>query len=244
MIRADLTGHTAVVTAAAQGIGRASVTALAECGAVVWATDINADGLTGYPDTVHTLQLDVRDRSNIDEVIGVAQPSILVNCAGFVHGGTVEDITDGDWDFALSLNVRSMVDMMQAALPAMKTAGRGSIVNISSVASSLKAVPNRCLYSTTKAAILGLTKSVAADYITQGIRCNAICPGTVDTPSLHDRLRATGDYDAAHAAFVARQPMGRLGTTEEIASLVVYLASDEAAFVTGQPFIIDGGWAG
>jgi 2-keto-3-deoxy-L-fuconate dehydrogenase len=161
-----------------------------------------------------------------------------------VHNGTVLQVTDQEWDFAFDLNVRSMLRTIRAALPGMIARGGGSIINMSSACSSVIGAPNRFVYGTTKAAVIGLTKSVASDYITQGIRCNAICPGTVDSPSLHERLTATGDYEKAMKAFVARQPMGRLATAEEIAALVVYLASDESAFTTGQPHIIDGGWSG
>ena len=173
-----------------------------------------------------------------------AQPDVLFNCAGFVHNGTVLQVTDQEWDFAFDLNVRSMLRTIRAALPGMIARGGGSIINMSSACSSVIGAPNRFVYGTTKAAVIGLTKSVASDYITQGIRCNAVCPGTVDSPSLHERLTATGDYEKAMKAFVARQPMGRLATAEEIAALVVYLASDESAFTTGQPHIIDGGWSG
>ena len=173
-----------------------------------------------------------------------AHPDVLFNCAGFVHGGTILETTDAEFDFAMNLNVRSMMHTIQASLPGMLERGGGSIVNISSVASSIMGVPNRFIYGTSKAAVIGLTKSVAKDFITQGIRCNCICPGTVESPSLHERLRATGDYDAAMKAFIARQPMGRIATAEEIAALVVYLASDESGFTTGQAHIIDGGMAG
>ena len=183
------------------------------------------------------------DTAAVQEGVSRTKPDILFNCAGFVHHGSIMDASDEEWDFAFDLNVRSMFRTIQAALPNMLERGTGSIINMSSVASSVIGAPNRFVYGTTKAAVLGLTKSVARDYVTTGIRCNAICPGTVDSPSLHDRLRATGDYEAAMRAFVGRQPMGRIAQAEEIAALVVYLASDESAFTTGQAHIIDGGWA-
>ena len=173
-----------------------------------------------------------------------SNPDVLFNCAGFVHSGTVLDVSDDEWDFAFDLNLRSMLRTIRAALPAMLKRQSGSIINMSSACSSIIGAPNRFVYGTTKAAVIGLTKSVAIDFITKGIRCNAICPGTVDSPSLHERLHATGNYEEAMQAFVARQPMGRLATAEEIAALVVYLASDESAFTTGQTHIIDGGWSG
>jgi 2-keto-3-deoxy-L-fuconate dehydrogenase len=242
-----LAGRRALVTAAGQGIGRASALALAANGASVLATDINPATLAELDglglSNLETLVLDVRD----DEAVATGIPSdgldILLNCAGFVHSGTIMEATDDEWDLAFDLNVRSAFRTTRAALPGMVSQGRGSIINMASVVSSIVGAPNRFIYGTTKAAVIGLTKSVAKDYVTTGVRCNAICPGTVDTPSLHDRLRAMGDYDAAMEAFVARQPMGRLGTAEEIAALVVYLASDDSAFTTGQTFTIDGGWA-
>jgi 2-keto-3-deoxy-L-fuconate dehydrogenase len=188
--------------------------------------------------------VDARDPAQITAAAERAQPDILVNCAGFVHNGTILDATEYEWDFAFDLNVKSMFHTIRAVLPGMLERGGGSIVNMASAASSIIGAPNRCVYGATKAAVIGLTKSVAKDYIAQGVRCNAVCPGTVDTPSLHDRLRATGDYDAALVAFTARQPMGRLATADEIAALVVYLASDESAFMTGQAEVIDGGWSG
>ena len=198
------------------------------------------EGLDGIDS--HTL--DVTDGAAVKSAIESAGPlDVLFNCAGFVHNGTMLECDEDDWNFSMNLNVRSMYYTIRAALPAMIESGGGSIINMSSVASSLKGVPNRFIYTTTKAAVLGLTKSVAADNVTTGIRCNAICPGTVESPSLHDRLRATGDYDAAMIDFVARQPMGRLGTTDEIGHLAIYLASDESAFTTGQAHIVDGGWA-
>jgi 2-dehydro-3-deoxy-L-fuconate 4-dehydrogenase len=243
-----LTGKRALLTAAGQGIGRATALAMAAEGAEVFATDVNDAALASLAEEagggVTTFRMDVRDDASVKEGVARANPDILFNCAGFVHSGTILDASDDDWDFAFDLNVRSMYRTIRAALPGMLERGTGSIINISSAASSIIGAPNRFVYGTTKAAVIGLTKSVARDFITTGVRCNAICPGTVDSPSLHDRLRATGDYDAAMKAFIARQPMGRIGTAEEIAALAVYLGSDESAFTTGQPHVIDGGWSG
>jgi 2-keto-3-deoxy-L-fuconate dehydrogenase len=237
-----------LVTAAGQGIGRAAALAMAAEGAEVFATDINPEGLAQLKSeatgTLEIFELDVRSVASVVAGVEVAQPDVLFNCAGFVHNGTVLEASDEDWDFAFDLNVRSMLRTVRAALPGMLERGSGSIINMSSACSSVIGAPNRFVYGTTKAAVLGLTKSVAIDYITKGIRCNAICPGTVESPSLHDRLHATGDYEAAMKAFIARQPMGRIAKAEEIAALVVYLASDESAFTTGQAHIIDGGWSG
>ena len=237
-----------LVTAAGQGIGRAAALAMAAEGADVFATDINPEGLAQLKSeatgTLEIFELDVRSEASVVAGVALAQPDVLFNCAGFVHNGTVLEASDEDWDFAFDLNVRSMLRTVRAALPGMLERGSGSIINMSSACSSVIGAPNRFVYGTTKAAVLGLTKSVAIDYITKGIRCNAICPGTVESPSLHDRLHATGDYEAAMKAFVARQPMGRIAKAEEIAALVVYLASDESAFTTGQAHIIDGGWSG
>lgn len=240
-----LDGKTALVTAAGQGIGKAVAMMFAAQGARVIATDINPETLAELEgQSVETSVLDVTDKAAVDSLISSAGPlDVLFNCAGFVHNGTILDCDEDAWDFSFNLNVRSMYYTIGAALPGMLKSGGGSIVNMSSVASSLKGVPNRFVYTTTKAAVLGLTKSVAADYVTDGIRCNAICPGTVESPSLHDRLRATGDYDKAMADFIARQPMGRLGRVEEIANLALYLASDDSGFTTGQSHIVDGGWA-
>ena len=235
-----LAGKRAFVTAAGQGIGRACVKALTANGAQVIATDLNPDLLTGLS-AEKAFGLDVLDKDALQAAVKEAAPDILVNCAGYVHGGSVLDVSDDDFAFAMHLNVRAQMHAIQAALPGMIDKGRGSIVNIASVASSIMGLPNRCIYGTSKAAVVGLTKSVAADFVTKGITCNAIAPGTVDSPSLHDRLKATGDYDAAMAAFVARQPMGRIGTAPEIADLVVYLASDETQYMTGQCISIDGG---
>ena len=243
-----LKGKSALVTAAGQGIGRASAIALANEGAEVLATDINKITLSELDDIKHsnisTFELDVLDDKSIKNCINKARPDILFNCAGFVHNGTILEATDDEWDFAFNLNVRSMYKTITNVLPIMLEKGGGSIINMSSAVSSIIGAPNRFIYGATKAAVIGLTKSIAIDYITKGIRCNCICPGTVDSPSLHQRLEATGNYETAMQNFTARQPMGRLATPEEIAALVVYLASDESAFTTGQPHIIDGGWSG
>lgn len=237
-----LKGKRAFITAAGQGIGRAIAEAYLSEGAEVTATDLKGDLLAGL-DGADCVALDVTDKTALQAAITTVAPDILVNCAGVVHGGSILEATDDDLDFALNLNVRAMFHSVQAAVPGMLEKGQGAIVNIASVASSILAAPNRFVYGTTKAAVIGLTKSVAVDFVTNSIRCNAICPGTVDSPSLHDRLRATGDYEAAMEAFVARQPMGRIGRAEEIAALAVYLGSDESAFTTGQTHIVDGGWA-
>jgi len=243
-----LLGKRVLVTAAGQGIGLASAIVMAGEGAQVFATDINSDTLAELNakniSNIETFELDALSKESINEGVEHAQPDVLFNCAGFVHHGTILDCTDEEWDFATNLNMRSMFWAIQAALPGMLERGIGSIINMSSAASSVIGAPNRFAYGMSKAAVIGLTKSVACDYIDKGIRCNCICPGTVDSPSLHDRLHATGDYEAAMKAFVARQPMGRIATAEEIAALVVYLASDESAFTTGQPHVIDGGWSG
>ena len=231
----------AFITAAGQGIGRAIAERYLAEGARVVATDLKAQLLEGLD--CETAPLDVTDRAALTAAIQRAEPDILVNCAGFVHAGALLEATDAEFDFAMALNVRAQFHAMQAAVPGMVARGGGAIVNIASVASSIVAAPNRCIYGMSKAAVIGLTKSVAVDYVTQGIRVNAICPGTVDSPSLHDRLRAMGDYETARAQFEARQPMGRIGTAEEIAHLAVYLGSDESAFTTGQAHVIDGGWA-
>jgi 2-keto-3-deoxy-L-fuconate dehydrogenase len=243
-----LKGKTALVTAAGQGMGRACAIAMAAEGAEVWATDLNPRLLDGFDGVagIRCVQLDVLDKNAIARVIvAMPQVDVLFNCAGFVHSGTALQATDEEWNFALNLNVRSQFWAIQAALPRMLQndggQGKGSIINMASVCSSIKGLPNRFIYGTTKAAVIGLTKSVAADYVANGIRCNAICPGTVDTPSLQDRINANPDPVAARQAFIARQPMGRLATAEEIAPLVLYLASDESAFVTGQAYAVDGG---
>lgn len=239
-----LKGKTALVTAAGQGIGHASVLAMAAEGAEVWATDVNEALLARYAGVanVRTARLDVLDKAAIDALVGgLSKLDVLFNCAGVVHNGTVQQAGDADLDFAFRLNVRAQMWTIQAALPLMLAAGRGSIINMASVCSSMKGLPNRFVYGTTKAAVLGLTKSVAADYVAQGIRCNAVCPGTVDTPSLGERINANADPEAARKAFIARQPMGRLAQAEEIAPVVVFLASDESIFATGQAFTVDGG---
>ena len=239
-----LKGKTAFVTAAAQGIGRATALAFAAEGAQVIATDVNAAKLAEIEGRgIRTLVLDVRDSAAVK---AAAQPvDILFNCAGFVHQGSVLEANEAEWDFAFDLNVKSMFRTVSAFLPAMLAAGGGAVINMASVASSVKGVPNRFIYGASKAAVVGLTKSVAADFAVQGIRCNCICPGTVQSPSLDDRIAtnaaAAGSLAAARAAFVARQPLGRLGRPEEIAALAVYLASDDAQFVTGQALVIDGG---
>jgi 2-keto-3-deoxy-L-fuconate dehydrogenase len=239
-----LEGKTAIVTAAAQGIGRATALAFAREGARVLACDINEAklGETAKTPGVTALRLDVTDAVAARDFMRAAGAvDALVNVAGFVHHGTVMDAKDQEWAFAWNLNVMGMVNTIRAVLPGMLERGRGSIVNIASVAGSIKGIVNRAVYGTTKAAVIGLTKSVAADYVGKGIRCNCVCPGTVQSPSLDQRIAALGDAEAARKAFIARQPMGRLGTAEEVAAVCVYLASDEALFTTGQPFIVDGG---
>ncbi|MFZ9020403.1 MAG: SDR family oxidoreductase [Paracoccaceae bacterium] len=243
-----LEGKRALITAAGQGIGRATAIAMSKAGAQVFATDVNAKALESLRQDLsshsETFVLDVRNQESVTSGVAHAAPDILFNCAGFVHSGTILEASDDDWDFAFDLNVRSMFRTIRIALPGMLERGSGSIINMSSACSSIIGAPNRFIYGTTKAAVIGLTKSVAVEYITRGIRCNAICPGTVDSPSLHDRLHATGDYDKAMKDFVARQPMGRIAEASEIAALAVYLASDESAFTTGQAHVIDGGWSG
>ena len=239
-----LQGKTALVTAAAQGIGRATALAYAREGASVIATDINTEKLGEIASTagIKVRRLDVTDPPAIVSLATeIPVPNILVNCAGFVHHGTVLDCSMKDWDFSFNLNVRSMYLLIQALLPRMLDNGGGSIVNIASVAGSIKGIPNRFVYGASKAAVIGLTKSIAIDYVKRGIRCNAVCPGTIDTPSLGDRINAFADPVKARADFIARQPMGRLGRAEEIADLCVYLGSDESVFMTGQTVINDGG---
>lgn len=239
-----LAAKRAVVTAAAQGIGAAIAKAFAAEGATVIATDINIDALAALASTegISVERLDVTDPAAITAFAERSGPvDVLANVAGFVHGGTVLDYREDEMDFAWRLNVLSMARLIRALLPGMVERGRGSIVNIASVASSLKGVPNRFVYGTTKAAVLGLTKSVAIDFVAKGIRCNAICPGTVQSPSLEQRIAAAADPVEARKAFIARQPMGRLGTPEEIAALAVHLAGDESAYTTGTFAVIDGG---
>ena len=239
-----LEGKTALVTAAGQGIGHASAMALAAEGAMVWATDVNAALLERYQGVanVTALALDVLDKAAIRKLVGsLPTIDVLFNCAGVVHSGTALQATDAELEFAFNLNVRAQFWMIQAVLPKMQANKSGSIINMASVCSSVKGLPSRFVYGATKAAVIGLTKSVAADFVGDGVRCNAICPGTVDTPSLQDRINANADPAAARKAFVARQPLGRLAQAHEIAPLVVFLASDESAFVTGQAYNIDGG---
>ena len=252
-----LQGKQALVTAAAQGIGRATALAFVREGARVIAADINAGALQSLQaeagDAVVALPLDVTDTAAIAALAGRHGQAengldVLFNCAGFVHGGSILEASEDEWELAWRLNVGSMFHLVRAVLPGMLARGGGSIINVSSVASSIKGVPNRCIYGTTKAAVIGLTKSIAADFVGRGIRCNAICPGTVESPSLQQRILAQAAQqdstaEAVHAGFVARQPMGRLGRPDEIAALAVYLASDESAFTTGTCQVIDGGWS-
>lgn len=239
-----LEGKTVLITAAAQGIGRATAERFISLGAKVIATDINMDALSTLEGAARH-KLNVLDGDEVKSfVAGLGTVDVLFNCAGYVHAGTILETEEKDWDFSFDLNAKAMFRLAKAVLPAMLAQGKGVIVNMASVASSVKGVPNRFAYCASKAAVIGLTKSIAADFVTKGIRCNAICPGTVDSPSLHDRLRATGDYEKALSDFIGRQPMGRIGTPEEIAALVTYLASDEAGFTTGQVHIVDGGWSG
>jgi 2-dehydro-3-deoxy-L-fuconate 4-dehydrogenase len=236
----------ALVTAAAQGIGRATTLAFDREGAQVIATDINAETLellAREARGIRTMQLNVRDPAAVAALANeLGAVDILFNCAGYVHHGTILDCAEDDWAFSLDLNVTSMYRMTRAFLPAMLNVGHGNIINMSSVASSVTGAPNRFVYGATKAAVIGMTKAIAADFVGQGIRANAICPGTIDTPSLHNRMASQGDPEKARAAFISRQPMGRIGTAEEVAELAVYLASDESAFTTGQIHVIDGGW--
>lgn len=242
-----LEGRVALVTSAGQGIGRASAIALAREGAKVFATDIREDlfmniskehsGITGF-------KLNVLEQAEVDAALKRTGPiDILFNCSGFVHNGTVLDCEDKDWDFSFDLNVKAHYRMIKAYLPGMLAKGKGNVINMASVASSVKGAPNRFVYGASKAAVIGLTKALAIDFVSKGIRCNCICPGTVETPSLYDRMRAQGDVEKAKAAFIARQPMGRMAQPEEIAEMVVYLASEDTAFITGQALVIDGGWS-
>ncbi len=245
-----LKGKKTLITAAGQGIGRSTVLAFAREGAHVLATDIDPESLASlkkeFPGSATNIETRLLDVNNLKAIQQLAEETgaidVLFNCAGFVHHGTVLDCKENDWDFSFDLNVRSMYRMIRAFLPAMLESGGGSIVNMSSVASSVKGLPNRFVYGASKAAVVGLTKSVAADFITQGIRCNAICPGTVESPSLQQRIKAQGgNYEDVLSAFIARQPIGRIGTPEEIAALAVYLASDESSYTTGVAWSIDGG---
>lgn len=236
----------ALITAAGQGIGRATAELFAREGAEVLASDINdaalaeLDAIPG----ITAMKLDVTDGAAVEAVVaGMGALDVLFNCAGVVVNGTILECDDKDWEVSFELNVKAMHRLIKLTLPAMLKNGGGSIINMSSVASSIKGVPNRYAYGASKAAVIGITKSVAADFVTRGIRCNAICPGTVDSPSMHQRLRDTGNYDAALEAFIARQPMGRVGKAGEIAALALYLASDDSAFTTGQTHAIDGGWS-
>jgi 2-keto-3-deoxy-L-fuconate dehydrogenase len=242
-----LEGRVALVTSAGQGIGRASAIALAREGARVFATDIREDlfkdiskehpGITGFG-------LNVLEQAAVDAALKRTGPiDILFNCSGFVHNGTVLDCEEKDWDFSFDLNVKAHYRMIKAYLPGMLAKGKGNVINMASVASSVKGAPNRFVYGASKAAVIGLTKALAIDFVAKGIRCNCICPGTVETPSLYDRMRAQGDVEKAKAAFIARQPMGRMAQPEEIAEMVVYLASEASAFITGQALVIDGGWS-
>jgi 2-keto-3-deoxy-L-fuconate dehydrogenase len=242
-----LEGRVALVTSAGQGIGRASAIALAREGAKVFATDIREDlfkdiakahpGITGFG-------LNVLEQAAVDAALKRTGPvDILFNCSGFVHNGTVLDCEEKDWDFSFDLNVKAHYRMIKAYLPGMLAKGKGNVINMASVASSVKGAPNRFVYGASKAAVIGLTKALAADFVAKGIRSNCICPGTVETPSLYDRMRAQGDIEKAKAAFIARQPMGRMAQPEEIAEMVIYLASDDSAFITGQALVIDGGWS-
>ena len=239
----NLEGKTALLTASGQGIGKATAEAFVKAGAYVIATDINEESLDNLNKTVHeTHKLDVTNQDAIRDLMKlIKEPNVLFNCAGIVHNGTILESTDDDWDLAFNLNSKAMYHMIKEVLPIMIKNGGGSIVNIASVASSTKGIINRFIYTASKAAVLGITKSVAADYIAAGIRCNAICPGTIQSPSLEERLSNMGDYELAKKQFVARQPMGRFGEAEEVANLAVYLASDASAFTTGQFHIIDGG---
>tara|TARA_Y100000741_G_scaffold361663_1_gene346052 strand:+ start:268 stop:1008 length:741 start_codon:yes stop_codon:yes gene_type:complete len=242
-----LKGKRILITAAGQGMGRAAALAMAAEGAKVFATDINESTLNTLSKENHDIEtffLDVLDPEAIAKAPDRTGPlTTLFNCAGFVHNGTIMDMSDDDWDFSFTLNVRSQFRLIRAYLPSMLLNKDGSIINMASVASSIKGAPNRCLYGSTKAAILGLTKAVAADYVGQGIRCNALCPGTIMTPSLEERMRATGDYENARLEFLARQPIGRFATSEEVTGILIHLASDDSKFTTGTFQVVDGGWS-
>jgi 2-keto-3-deoxy-L-fuconate dehydrogenase len=238
-----LAGKVAFVTAAAQGMGRGAALAFAREGARVWATDVNAQALSALKqETIQTRALDVTDEAAIGNIAReVGDIDVLFNCAGIVHHGSILDATSADWDRAFAVNAKSMFLVSRAFIPGMLKKGRGSIINMASVASSIRGLPNRFVYGASKAAVIGLTKSIAADFVRQGIRCNAICPGTVDTPSLQERINAFADPVQARKDFVARQPMGRLGTVDDIMGILVFLASDESLFATGNAYSIDGG---
>jgi 2-keto-3-deoxy-L-fuconate dehydrogenase len=240
-----LNGKRALVTAAGQGIGRASALAMAREGAQVLATDVNEAALaTLAAEGLETRVLNVRDPASIAAAVDAAgRVDALFNCAGFVAAGTIMDCDEDQWAFSMDLNMTAMYRMCRSFLPGMLAQGGGSIINMASVAGSIIGAPNRFVYGATKAGVIGMTKAIAADFITKGIRCNAICPGTVESPSLEQRLHDTGNYEAAKAAFIARQPIGRIGRPEEIAALVVYLASDESSYTTGVAHVIDGGWS-
>lgn len=240
-----LDGKVILLSAAGAGIGRASALAMLREGARVIATDVNAALLPELAEAgCETRVLDVRDAQAVTDCFAaVGTPDVLFNCAGFVASGSILDCDQASWDFSIDLNLTAMYRMCRAVLPGMVERGQGNIVNIASAVGSIIAAPNRFVYGVTKAGVIGLTKAIAADFVTKGIRCNCICPGTVESPSLNQRMRDTGDYEAARKAFIARQPMGRIATAEEIAALVVYLASDESAFTTGVPHVIDGGWS-
>jgi 2-dehydro-3-deoxy-L-fuconate 4-dehydrogenase len=235
-----LEGKTALITGAAAGIGRATTELFLSEGARVIATDRDLKGLDGLASDNH--QLDVADAAAVTALAKkVGTIDVLFNCAGFVENGTILENDDAQWEKSFQINVYGMARLIKAFLPGMIEKGAGSIINVASVAGSIKGIPNRCIYGASKAAVIGLTKSVAADFVTKGVRCNSLCPGTVDSPSLQQRLKDTGDYEAARKAFTARQPMGRIGTAEEMSSIVLWLASDDSAFATGQNFILDGG---
>ncbi|HEX7054400.1 MAG TPA: SDR family oxidoreductase [Burkholderiales bacterium] len=239
-----LAGKTAFVTAAGQGMGQAAALAFAREGARVWATDLNGAALEAIAgrDGIRTAPLDVTDARAIERVAAqVGDVDVLFNCAGIVHHGSILEATPQDWDQAFAVNVRSMFLVTRAFLPGMLKKGRGSIINMSSVASSIRGLPSRCVYGASKAAVIGLTKSIAADYVGKGIRCNAVCPGTIDTPSLQGRINAFPDPVQARQDFVARQPMGRLGTVDDVTGILLFLASDESLFATGNAYSIDGG---
>jgi 2-keto-3-deoxy-L-fuconate dehydrogenase len=241
-MRKGMDGKIALITGAAAGIGRSTAELFAAEGAHVIATDRDLKGLDGLTADKH--QLDVTDPVSIAVLAQkLGKVDVLFNCAGFVENGTILENDDAQWEKSFDINVYAMARMIKAFLPAMIEHGGGSIINVASVAGSIKGIPSRCIYGASKAAVIGMTKSVAADFVTKGIRCNAVCPGTVDSPSLQQRLKDTGDYEAARKAFIARQPMGRIGTSQEIASIVLWLASDDSAYTTGQNFILDGGFS-